>query len=224
MNCEYTIIDKEIEECIKWIKENGSGANVTIPYKTEIIPFLDELSEDAKEIGAINTIKKTEDGKLIGYNTDYLAIKELISKYPGKIIIFGSGGAAKAAVYAAKGRDITIISRNPDETREKYSDFNVKISGYDSALEIVKKSEIIINASPSVPDIAEAVTDKHVVFEMKYNPLDTGLNKIAIEKGAKIIHGLEMLAIQAAEAQRIWFGKRANSDIMLLSALDEMMK
>ena len=82
MNCEYSIIDNELEECTSWIKEKGSGANVTIPYKTEVMKFLDEISEDAKEIGAVNTIKKTDDGKLVGYNPDYLAIKELISNNP----------------------------------------------------------------------------------------------------------------------------------------------
>jgi shikimate dehydrogenase len=224
MNCEYTIIDKEIEECIKWIKEKGSGANVTIPHKVAVIDYLDVISDDAKEVGAVNTINKNSEGKLEGYNTDYIAIRDLLSGHIGKVVVFGSGGATRAALYALKGRDITIISRNPDETREKYSDFDVKISGYDNALEIVRNSDVIINASPSVPEIAEAVTDKHVIFEMKYNPLDTGLNKIALEKNAIIIHGLEMLAIQAAESQKIWFGKRADSDFMLSVALDEITK
>lgn len=224
MKCNYSIVDGEIEECIKWIKKKGSGANVTIPHKVAVIDYLDEISDDAKEIGAVNTINKNSEGKLEGYNTDHIAIRELLSGHIGKVVVFGSGGATRAVLYALRGRDITIISRNPDEAKEKYSDFDVKISGYEKALEIVKNSDIIINASPSVPDVAEAVTSKHVVFEMKYNPLDTGLNRIAIDKGAKLIHGLEMLAIQAAEAQRIWFGERANSDFMLAVALNEMSK
>ena len=224
MNCEYDIVDNSIEECITWLKEKGSGANVTIPYKTKVIPFLDELSDDAKEIGAVNTIKKNEDGKLVGYNTDYIAIRELISKFLGKVLIFGSGGAAKAVVYAAKGREIVIVSRNPEETKLEYAKWKIKIIGYTEVEKEIKNAEIIINATPSVPEIANFIDEDKVVFDMRYNPLDIGLNRIAIDKGATIIHGLEMLAIQAAEAQRIWFGKRANSDIMLSVALDEMTK
>jgi len=224
MNCEYAIVDENIEECIKWIKEKGSGANVTIPYKTELIKFLDELSDDAKEIGAVNTINKTADGKLIGYNTDYLAIRELISKFPGKVLIFGSGGAAKAAVYAAKGREIVLVSRNLDETKLEYAKWKIKLISYEEVESEIGNAGIIINATPAVPEIANFIDEDKVIFDMRYNPLDIGLNKLALEKGAKIIHGLEMLAIQAAEAQRIWFGKRANSDIMLKAALDEMTK
>jgi len=222
MNCEYIIVDDALECCVQWLKENGSGANVTIPYKQEVIKFLDGLSADAKEIGAVNTIKKMEDGKLIGYNTDYIAIRELISKFPGKVLIFGSGGAAKAAVYAAIGREIILVSRKSDEADEFYSKYKVKIIGYDLVGKEIKDSKIIINATPAVPEIADFIDEDKVVFDMRYNPLDIGLNKIALEKGATIIHGIEMLAIQAAEAQRIWFGKRANSDIMLKAALDEM--
>lgn len=224
MNCEYSIIDDEISNCIKWLKEKGSGANVTIPYKTEVIKFLDALSEDAKEIGAVNTIKKMDDGKLVGYNTDYIAIRELISKFPGKIIIFGSGGAAKAAVYAAKGREIVMVSRDVEETKEQYSKWKIKVISYAEVKNEIKDAKIIINATPSVPEIADFIDESKVIFDMRYNPLDIGLNRIAIDKGAKVIHGLEMLAIQAAEAQRIWFGKKPNSYLMLKAALDEMTK
>ena len=224
MNCEYDIIDNSIEECLKWLKEKGSGANVTIPYKTEVIKFLNELSDDAKEIGAVNTIKNMEDGKLVGYNTDYIAIRELISKFPGKVLIFGSGGAAKAAVYGAKGRELVLVSRNPDETKVEYEKWKIKVISYEEVENEIKDTEIIINATPSVPEIANFIDKTKVVFDMRYNPLDIGLNRIAIDKGATIIHGLEMLAIQAAEAQRIWFNKIANSAIMLSVALDEMTK
>lgn len=222
MNCKYKIVDGSLEECINWLRKKGSGANVTIPYKQEVIKFLDELSEEAKEIGAVNTIKKTEDGKLIGYNTDYIAIRELLEDYPGKVIIFGSGGAARAVGYALKGREVLIVSRNPEKVDEIYYKWGIKIIGYDEVEKEIKEAKIIINASPSVPEIADFIDKDKILFDMRYNPLDVGLNKIALEKGAKIIHGLEMLAIQAAEAQRIWFGKRANSDLMLKFALDNI--
>jgi shikimate dehydrogenase len=224
MPFNYEIVDAPVEDCVKWLKEKGSGANATIPHKLTIIPFLDEIDSDAKAIGAVNTILKREDGKLIGYNTDHIAIKELLAPYPGRVVIFGSGGAARAVVYATRGRDVTIISRTPEEAREKYSKFNVKIDGYENAPSIVKNSRVIINASPSVPEIEEYVTNSHVIFDMRYNPLDVGLNGVALRKGAKIIHGLEMLAIQAAEAQKIWFGKRPDSDLMLAVALNELTK
>ena len=120
-DCEYENIDLQtIQELPNYLKKNPEliGLNVTIPYKETILPFLDELSETAKIIGAVNTIKITPEGKLIGYNTDYFgfqkALKPMLKPYHKKALILGTGGASKGVAFALKELeiDVTFVSRN----------------------------------------------------------------------------------------------------------------
>jgi shikimate dehydrogenase len=187
------------------------GCNVTIPYKEEIIPFLDKLDQTAKKIGAVNTIKITKKGNLKGYNSDVVgfenSIKPLLKKYHKRALILGTGGASKAVAFALKKNNIKyrLVSRKPSEKKE--------ISYADLTENLMSKYQIIINCTPigTSPDIDKSpnipyqfLTDKHLLFDLIYNPEITAFLSKGKEKGAIIKNGYEMLALQAEESWRIW--------------------
>ena len=142
---------EEFKSLIK--KKTFSGLNITIPYKTSIIPFLNELSEEAKAIGAVNTIHFKND-KLIGYNTDYIgflkAIKPFLKNTMEQALILGTGGASKAVVFALKkiGIKVTCVSRLPNEQQWNYDQLNELV---------LKHHLLIVNTSPlgTSPNINE---------------------------------------------------------------------
>ena len=186
---------------------NNYGFNVTIPYKEAIIPYLDELDGHAEKIGAVNTIK-LKDNKTVGYNTDWLgfknSIKPLLQNHHNNALILGTGGASKAIKYALEQLNISykVVSRNN-------GDYN-----YDGLNEeIIRKYQIIINCTPlgTFPNVNlcpnipyNAITPKHLVYDLIYNPSETLFLKKAKEQGAIIKNGLEMLEIQAEKAWEIW--------------------
>ena len=212
IDAEYLNFDlQNINQFRDVIKEtpNLQGLNVTIPYKEEIINFLDDLAPEAEEIGAVNTIK-INGNKLIGYNTDYIgfseSIKPLLKPHHKKALILGTGGASKAIAYAFKKMGIAykFVSRTSGE---------LKLSYQDLSLEIVNDHNIIINTTPvgTFPNVEkypkfpiEHLTNKHLVYDLIYNPETTQLLALAKEQGAKIKNGLEMLELQAESAWRIW--------------------
>lgn len=189
---------------------NLKGLSVTIPYKEQIFPFLDEISEEATEIGAVNTVKICNK-KLIGYNTDIYgfenSLKPLLQKHHQKALILGTGGASKAVKYVLKKLSIPFISvsRTPKEMDEiSYKSLNE---------EIIKEYQIIVNCSPigTFPTINEApnipyqfITKKHLLYDLIYNPDETLFLKNGKAKGATIKNGLEMLQLQAEKAWEIW--------------------
>ena len=192
-------------------EKNVRGINVTIPYKEEIIPFLDKLDETAKNIGAVNTIKFTKRGNLKGYNSDVVgfenSIKPLLKSHHKKALILGTGGASKAIAFALHKNSIKFkfVSRNPEGKKEM---------SYDSlSEEILLKYTVIINCTPlgtfpkteKCPDIPyQFITDAHLLYDLIYNPeVSTFLSK-GKEKGAIIKNGFEMLQLQAEESWRIW--------------------
>ncbi|WP_309609697.1 shikimate dehydrogenase [Flavobacterium sp.] len=194
------------------IKNNSDliGLNVTIPYKESIIPFLDELSSNAKEIGAVNTIKITDSGKLIGHNTDYLgfnkSIEPLLKNHHKKALILGTGGAAKAVVFGLKKLNIEskLVSRNGDNGTISYQELNQ---------ETFRNYQIIINCTPLgtfpnvqlFPDIPyQNFTSKHIAFDLIYNPEKTEFLRKAESNRAIIQNGYNMLIFQAEEAWQIW--------------------
>lgn len=191
-----------------------SGLNVTIPYKSEVIPFLDKLDLSAQEIGAVNTIKfSVEAGKLklYGYNTDYLgfwdSIKSLLSVHHQKALILGTGGSSKAVAYAFKqaGIDFKFVSRNTiDNNILSYTDLNK---------DIFNQYKVIVNTTPlgmfpnldDCPNIPyKALTSDHILFDLIYNPELTLFLKNGIRYGAQVKNGLEMLQLQAEYAWEIW--------------------
>jgi shikimate dehydrogenase len=204
---------KAIDEFPKIIKSttNLKGLNVTIPYKEVIIPYLDQLDETAQKIGAVNTIKLTEEGKLIGYNTDYYGFKKSIVPYlksnHKNALILGTGGASKAIAYALKqlGIRFNYVSR---------TSFNEADYTYDMLTEdIITEHQIIINCTPlgthpnvnDCPEIPyDSISKTHILFDLIYNPQETRFLAIGKQKGAIICNGLNMLELQAEKAWKIW--------------------
>lgn len=185
---------------------NFVGLNITIPYKEQIIPFLDELSEEAQEIGAVNCIT-LKNGKKTGYNTDVFGFEKTLLTQPNslknKVLILGNGGAAKAVKFVLNQHNIPfeVVSRKTEITFENLSK------------EMVNDHKIIIQCTPvgTFPNTDdcldfpfEGLTSEHFVIDLIYNPPQTLLLKKASEKGAKTINGQLMLEQQAEKAWKIW--------------------
>lgn len=192
---------------------NLNGLNVTIPYKEQVIPFLDELDEDAANIGAVNVIKiihKNNDLILKGYNFDVVgfcdSISPLIKPHMKKALILGTGGAAKAVCYGLKklGIESQFVSRKKTENTITYPEINK---------DIIDEHHIIVNTTPlgmypnvdDCPDIPyELLTEKHLCYDLLYNPDETLFMKNAKGYGATVKNGLEMLLLQAFVSYEIW--------------------
>lgn len=207
----YDVFDlQQIQEVEKVFEtEDIKGFNVTIPYKQDVIPFLDELSPEAKEIGAVNTVL-IQDGKKIGYNTDCFgfqtSLQSLLKPNHTNALVLGYGGAAKAVIYVLEklGIQYQIVSREASEGRISYDDLNE---------EIINSHQLIINCSPigtfpnitSAPNIPyEFLTSEHLLYDLIYNPEVTQFLQNGIEKGATIKNGYEMLVHQAEKSWEIW--------------------
>ena len=215
-DCVYLNYDlKEINDFNKIINKNPSlkGLNVTIPYKKTIIPFLDELSYEAKAINAVNTIVFESSGRKIGHNTDYLgfnkALKEKCKSRPENALILGSGGASEAVKYVLNkiGCDFKIVSRHPDKNQIGY---------YQITKEIIKKTNLIINTTPvgTYPKINEApnipykyLDSEHLLFDLIYNPRETEFLKRGKTNGCRITNGYKMLEYQAEKSWGLWSKK-----------------
>lgn len=191
--------------------ENLRGMNVTIPYKEVVMPYLSELDTIAEKIGAVNTIKVCDDGKLIGYNTDYFgfqeSLKPLLNEVHKSALILGTGGASKAVAYALNELGIAhfYVSRSTSK--------KVTYTYEDLSEAIIKDHLIIINCTPlgTFPNITQcpnipyqAITKHHLMYDLIYNPSETQFLKNGKEKGATICNGLSMLELQAEKAWQIW--------------------
>jgi shikimate dehydrogenase len=203
---------QSIDEFPKIIEQHPDlkGLNVTIPYKEAIIPYLDTLSDKAFKIGAVNVIRFTKKGNLKGYNSDWYGFKKalepLLQPHHKKALILGTGGASKAVAYALGELDITyaFVSREAKENTIDYERINA--TTFDNY-------QIIINCTPvgTLPNIKEFppipyqfFTEKHIAFDLIYNPEETQFLKKAKKKGAVIKNGYEMLVFQAEKAWKIW--------------------
>ena len=211
--CTYENFDiPEITAFPEVIKNTSDlkGMNVTIPYKETVIPFLDKLSKKAELIGAVNTIKITKKVKMKGYNTDYYGFKKslepLLEPHHKKALILGTGGASKGVAFALDELDIpyTFVSREAKENGIDYDRINA--TTFDNY-------QIIINATPvgTSPNVEafplipyEYFTEKHIAYDLIYNPAETQFLKKAKQHGAQIKNGLDMLIFQAEKAWKIW--------------------
>jgi 3-dehydroquinate dehydratase/shikimate dehydrogenase len=215
---------KDLLTCIREIPIHG--ISVTMPYKEAILPQLDNTDSHTTKIGACNTVVRAQDGKLYGFNTDTAGIvrpleRRLTALEGARILVIGAGGAARAAVFGLKerGAEVYILNR---------SLANAKKLAHQARARIMKRPDlkkvsfdVIINATPvGMGNTRETpLQDKEInaryVFDMVYDPPETRLLKLAKERGAQIIPGIEMFVHQAARQFEIWTGKPAPWDEML---------
>ena len=208
---------KTINELPVVIEQNPEllGFNVTIPYKEQIIKYLDEIEPEAQKAGAVNTVKVIRNISdkyfLKGYNTDIYGFKQsllpFLSRHHQKALILGTGGAAKAVAYVLKrlNLDFYFVSRNNKAG-------NI-LSYQQLTKDIIREHRLIINTTPlgmypnidTVPDIPyEWIDEKFLLYDLVYNPEETKFLKSGKEKGAKIINGYQMLVLQAEKAWEIF--------------------
>ena len=195
--------------------KNLNGLNVTIPYKKDVIPFLQHPSSVVKEINACNCIRKFNE-ELYGYNTDVIGFQKSLQPYlkehHNKALILGTGGAAAAVEWVMKNlhMDYQFVSRSLGNIETN----KMNIIGYDQLnLDIIESHTLIINTSPvgmypnvnDAPDLPyQSITSKHHLFDLIYNPSETLFLQKGKAMGASIQNGLEMLHIQAEESWKIW--------------------
>ncbi len=206
----------DIGDFMEVISENPNlcGLNVTIPYKEKIIPYLNEIDEDAAKIGAVNVIKiirgKNNQIKFKGYNSDIIgfcdSLRPLLKSCHTRALVLGTGGAAKAVVRGLENIGIksTYVSRSKREGMLTYSELTP---------EVMSSHKIVVNTTPlgmyphmdECPDIPyECLTPDHLCYDLLYNPDVTLFMKKAAEYGAETKNGLEMLLLQAFAAWNIW--------------------
>jgi shikimate dehydrogenase len=213
-NCEFELYEiPQIGKFEKVLEENPEleGMSVTIPYKQEVIPFLNELDPACELIGAVNCIQ-IRDGKRKGFNTDYIGFKNSLKNWLGdeipRALVLGTGGASKAVKVALKdlGVSFLAVSRNPAENQITYADLK-------NNPDFMTNLPLIINTTPlgtfpkteEIPDIpVEMLTESHRVYDLVYNPAETTLMKACIERGGKAKNGMDMLVLQAEAAWTIW--------------------
>ena len=212
INSLYENFDCEnLAQAIEALKhKNLKGVNVTIPYKEKIIPYLDTISKEAKDIMAVNTISFNNQGELIGHNTDCYGFQkslfENINKKTKNALILGTGGASKAIRYVLKKNSIKYktVSRKRNKGDFTYIELD---------RDIISNFELIVNTTPlgtypnteKFPDINfDHITKNHILFDLIYNPIKTTFLKNGKIKGAKIVNGYDMLIYQAEKSWSIW--------------------
>lgn len=208
IDADYALIEiEEISTIDKIIAERElSGFNVTIPYKESIIPYLDELSPEAEAVGAVNCVV-IKNGRKIGYNTDITGIEATIEWLDKSgALILGTGGASKAVQYVCNKHNIpfSVVSRDKERGNYTYDDLTA---------EVIANHKLIINATPvgMSPNVDEApalpydaITDKHTLFDLVYNPAKSKFLSSGEEQGATTMNGMLMLQTQAIASWHIW--------------------
>ncbi len=203
---------EEVSQIPSLVIEKGlAGFNVTHPYKTEIIPYLQQLDSDAARIHAVNTVKVSKDGKLKGFNTDLTGFRESIKPHlkacHSHALLFGTGGASRAvaSILQELGIEFLYVSRGKkDENTLLYQEL--------TALDI-RNAPLLINSTPlgtfpdvnTAPDIPyEGIEKYHLLFDLVYNPSETKFLKMGRIHGAATLNGYDMLVRQAQESWKIW--------------------
>lgn len=224
---------KDLLTCVREIPIHG--LSVTMPYKEAILPHLDNTDSHTTKIGACNTVVRAQDGKLYGFNTDAVGVvrpleKRLTTLEGARVLVLGAGGAARAAVFGLKerGSEVYILNRSLDAAKKLARQAHARLMKRADMRKIA--FDVIINATPvGMGNSHESpLQDKEInaryVFDMVYDPGETRFLKLAKERGAQVIPGIEMFVHQAARQFEIWTGKPAPWDEMLrvvLLALQE---
>ena len=208
IEAEYSLYPVQIGNLkleIGHLLDSLDGFNVTMPYKQEIIPYLERLDDTAREVGAVNVVHRR-----VGYNTDCLgfmeSIQPLLRKEDKKALVLGTGGASKAVCYGLKQLGVrpTLVSRKPKAGMLGYEDLTK---------DVMAAHTVIVNCTPlgMLPDVEscppipyEMVTERHLLFDCVYNPEETLFLKKGKAQGAIIQNGIGMLYGQAKAAWAIW--------------------
>jgi len=222
IDAEYRLYECDSQAEVKSTISRLDGCNITIPYKQAVMPLLDDIDPTAREIGAVNVVKRVkgkkakgqEGEKLIGYNTDWCgfvdSIKPLLNENDNhnysQALIFGTGGAAKAVYYGLKQLGIvpTMVSRTPQTGQLSYVELTP---------EVMSSHTILVNATPlgmwpnidSCVDIPyHHISSAHILYDCVYNPEETLFLRQGRQQGARTLNGLGMLYGQAQAAWQIW--------------------
>ena len=213
------------ESLLRLINEGYTGFNVTIPHKQAVMALCDEIDMTVRAIGAVNTIKVGDDGRLYGYNTDAFGFIENIRQSApgfdfssGAALVLGAGGAARAVAYGlqqAGTRDVRIANRTRERTEELARDFGARIIDWEGREDAAKDIALLVNTTslgmkgqPPLEFDVSVLPERTLVNDIVYNPLETKLLRNAAAHGLKTVGGLGMLLYQAAAAFEIWFGRR----------------
>jgi len=226
LNAVYLAFEvKNVEEALRGIRGLGvRGVSVTLPFKTEVLPFLDKVEGPARKIGAVNTIVNRR-GRLIGYNTDcegaLEALEEKMDLRGKRVVLLGAGGAARAIGFGLKERGLRLIVVNRSKERGRPLGKELRCDSLPiSSLVRMKAGEleadVIINATSlgmyprdgETPIPKELLQREMAVMDIVYEPLQTRLLREAKEKGCVTVDGLEMLIRQGMAQFEIWTGKR----------------
>ena len=242
MDCTYIayrVAQGELATGIESLKKiKISGFNVTIPHKIEMMKYLDNVDDNCKKIGAVNTVLN-DDGILRGFNTDMDGFLEPIKRKEisiknSRVLLLGAGGASRAIVagFQKEGADEIVIVNRTKENGEKLAEFSKKIgirkarSAYMKEMDVLDSNfDFIVNASSLglngekniIPD--NLMDEQTTVYDIVYKPLKTDLINIAKEKNCKIIYGYDMLLGQAIRSFEIWLDKQAPYEAMKRSIL-----
>ncbi len=215
---------KDLLNCVKEIPIHGMS--ITMPYKQAILPYLDNADSHTNKVGACNTVVRAQDGKLYGFNTDTAGVvrpleRRLSTLEDARILVIGAGGAARAAVFGLKerGAEVYVLNRTTAKAKKLAHQARARLMKRPD----LKKAafDVIINATPvGMGNSRETpLQDKEInaryVFDMVYDPAETRFLKLARERGAQVIPGIEMFVHQAARQFEIWTGKPAPWDEML---------
>ncbi len=247
LDWEYELLETPREKLRETLgrlcADDCAGANITVPHKQAVMEWVDQISENARTIGAVNTLV-TREGKLFGENTDaegfIVALKEShINPRHARVVILGAGGAACAVAFAlaaAGAREICLINRTAaratelaDRLHAKHPDLRIGVNWHAA----IADANILINATPvglwpNVTDSplppAQVISSHSVVIDLIYHPLQTRLLWDAKRAGAWTINGLSMLVHQGAASFKLWTGRDAPIPVMFNSARKELAK
>lgn len=243
----YDIEPHSLKEALQgFITLDFGGLNVTIPHKESIIPFLDEVDEEAGIIGAVNTVR-FDKKKLTGFNTDAYGFQQMLEPHRssldgGRFIVFGAGGAARAVVYVLlkhfRTNQLIVASRTVSRANDLIDHFRAinqaKLSAFSmsnpSLQRILQSCDVIINATPvgmfpktnELPAQDLKFRKGQFVLDLIYRPIKTQLLRRAADDGALTISGLEMFLHQGAQAFKIWTGRSMNTQSVRAAIVEKL--
>lgn len=228
------VSSENLESAVSGLKTLGaSGWNITIPHKTAIIPYLDELDELAEKMGAVNTVARTKEGKLKGYNTDGVGFVRSLEEAVGKshkdkpVLLIGAGGAARGIAFAMQQQgysNLTIANRTVANAQAIVDEMGIgnaisladaEESLADFSILVQMTSAGLATGNFSMPFSLERLAEGAIVADIVYNPLMTPFLKAAEEKGATVVTGLGMFVHQGAIAFEHWLGEYPNTNSMI---------